>query len=661
VAKKTEQSGAGVGVVLCDCGGSLRKRLDMEKLRQKLLELDAVNKVSCTSRFCRQSECKKVTRAIANKRTQRIVIGACDRDVFDGYLTEAIAAAGINPGLVFCANIREHCAWVTKGKPKATEKANRVISAAVRRIRLAKPLNAIKVAVNQDVLIVGGGVSALQAAIALSDLGHRVTLVTSESSLGGQAAKHPDLYGYVAADSLQARSAVQTCVSALINRLQADKRITVRTNASLKSLEGELGNFTASLFNGTEQKINAGAVVLAVGSAPSVMGKAWSNIFENGKDVPAAIAIVTDVTCEQGRDVFAAVLSAAELLVKRFGARVKVFCSNIRVAATGMEALYRRARDAGVVFVKYEKPPRISAEGSAKVICVEEPTAGVELTEEFDLVIEADAPEPGVNERLISLINHLRPGPGRALQADNVWLLPTDTNREGIFVVGAARSNSELRDAQTDALAAAGEIHELLRNKHIEVYDDAAEVDTDKCVLCLTCLRICPHGAIDIDTANKAASVSAVTCKRCGICVTHCPADAIDLPGCRDEQLSAEAEQRPSVAVFACENSALPAATAAGLDGATYSSLVRLIRVPCAGRMDPREIVRTLEAGTEKVMVLACHPENCQYLSGSGRAAKRIERLNSMLQKAGIDKKRIVFAPLASVEAGRFIEYVKEI
>jgi len=264
------------------------------------------------------------------------------------------------------------------------------------------------------------------------------------------------------------------------------------------------------------------------------------------------------------------------------------------------------------------------------------------------------------NNELLRLIGGLRPGPEGALQADNVWLLPTKTNREGIFVVGSSGCTEELRDAQADGLATANQIHELLKNKEIEILDDAAVVDDDKCALCLTCMRICPHGAVSIDVDNSVASISAVACQRCGICAAECPGGAIELPRYTQKEIVAEVGDRPQITVFACENSAYPAATAVGINGSEYNAKVRLIRVPCAGKVDPRDVLRALERGAEKVMILGCHLENCQYLAGSTRAAKRIERLNNELEKAGVDNKRVVFGQLAAVEPSRFLEFVRE-
>jgi len=274
------------------------------------------------------------------------------------------------------------------------------------------------------------------------------------------------------------------------------------------------------------------------------------------------------------------------------------------------------------------------------------------------MVVMADCRALAEDADALNVTSGLRSGPDGGLQYDNVWLLPTLTNRPGVFVAGGARGNSEFREALMDGLAAANEIHELLVDGKIEIRSDTAVVDTDKCVLCLTCLRICPHGAIEIDSEKDAAYVSPVSCQRCGICAAECPAKAITLPGFTDEQIAVDVGSKPRVTVFACENSALPAADAAVLNGYKYGSEVQLIRVPCAGKVDPSNVLSTLENGADKVLILGCHPESCKYLTGATRAEKRIKRLREMLEKAGLDKARVFFGGLASVEPAKFADYV---
>ncbi|KPL22999.1 MAG: hypothetical protein AMJ75_07020, partial [Phycisphaerae bacterium SM1_79] len=603
-----------VGIVLCDCGRTLRDRIDFVKLHEYLGELEGVFNVRCCSGFCKPKENTNVIKSlIKNKQTKRLVIGACDQEVFEKALTETVKNVGLNTGLLWSVNIREHCAWIAGTKRTATDKAKDILTTAVQRIKLDSALKQKSVRVNQNVLVLGGGLAAMQTAIALSQLGHLVTLIESLERLGGLAVKMPQLYAYLASNSSNAEELVRNRVEELIGQVKKNRRIHIELSSKLKSLDGELGNFTAVVTSkDSEQRIPAGAIVIAMDSIP--MQTELVELTNNTRDVPKRIAIILDILAEQGRGISARVLSAAEILVNRFKADVKLYCHNIRVAATGMEGLYRRTRQAGVSVVKYDSVPMILEKGSKKLVSVEDPVTGIQVNEEFDLVIIADVNLEKINNELLKLIDGLHPVSNRQLQADNVWLNPTQTNLEGLFILGSMPDTIELRDIQTDGLATANEIHELLKDKKIDFFDDAATVDIDKCVLCLTCMRICPHGAINIDEENKTASVSIVTCQRCGMCAAECPAGAIQLPRYTDQQILIEIGNKPKITVFACENSAYPAATVAGISGLQWKKGVQLIRVPCAGKVDPRDVLQALESGAKEVMILGCHLENCQYL-----------------------------------------------
>ena len=468
----------------------------------------------------------------------------------------------------------------------------------------------------------------------------------------------PELYSHLAADSSSAEALVSKRVAVLVDEIQNAENIDVHNDSVLAGVSGELGNITVTVESGGSQTtVPAGVVVIAADPAPTSLEKTVSDVSRNGEECPKSMAIVIDLQSEQGKTVTVQALSAAELMASRYGVEVKLYCHNMRVAATGLENLYRRVRGAGVPVFKYESPPVVSEDGKIRI---KDPIIGREISEKFDTVIRADiAAAAYKNDGLLSLLDGLRPGPEDDLQADSVWLTPSQTNRRDFFSVGSPPGSDEIRITQTDAMATASAVHELLKNREIVVLQDQPVVDADKCVLCLTCKRICPHGAVGIDLEKEAATMSALLCRRCGICAAHCPGTAIQLPHYTDDQFHAELDEIPRITVFACENSAIPAASGAVLRGYEYDAAVRLIRVPCAGKVDARHVLRALELGAEKVMILACHHENCHYLNGSTRAAKKLEALAEKLGKAGFDKNRLSVGTLASVEPEKFIEYVE--
>ncbi len=517
----------------------------------------------------------------------------------------------------------------------------------------------------RDVAVVGGGITGMQTALSLGRLGHRVALIHSESSTGGTAAAEPGLFGHLGANPDEAETMAREFIATLSEAVAEDERIKLYPETTLKSVAGEQGEFSLVLSrDGKEEKISAGAIALASdserraptedeSSAITSISGLLSRLRDGGPG--RRVAFVMDTVGEHGREEWIAILSLAEKLCGS-GVIVRIYCGNVRVAATGIEALYRRARAAGAVIVKFDRKPKVSGRDRIAVISCADASAGAVFSEEFDTAVIVDRRDRSDCAKLLKTISGLRAGPDGELQYDNIWLFSGLTNRPGIFAAGGARGDTDFRSAVTDARAAASEIHALLSGGEIREHDDAAVVNPEKCVLCLTCLRVCPHGAITVDREKEAAFVSPVSCKRCGACAAECPAHAITLPGFEDEQVAKEIGTQPEVIVFACENSAIPAAEAAG--GARGKD-VRIIKVPCAGKVDPRLVLSALESGARRVVVLGCHPESCKFISGSSRAERRIKRIADMLAKAGVDGSRVSFHGLASVQPGRFSELVE--
>jgi heterodisulfide reductase subunit A len=101
----------------------------------------------------------------------------------------AVADAGLNPYLFEMANIREHVSWVIHDQEAATEKAKRLVRAAVFRVAYHIPLESRKEPVTQAALVVGGGIAGIQAALSIADSGYQVYLVEKEPSIGGHMAQ----------------------------------------------------------------------------------------------------------------------------------------------------------------------------------------------------------------------------------------------------------------------------------------------------------------------------------------------------------------------------------------------------------------------------------------------------------------------------------------
>jgi coenzyme F420-reducing hydrogenase delta subunit len=117
----------------------------------------------------------------------------------------------------------------------------------------------------------------------------------------------------------------------------------------------------------------------------------------------------------------------------------------------------------------------------------------------------------------------------------------------------------------------------------------------------------------------------------------------------------------PRIAAFLCNWCSYAGADLAGISRIQYPPSIRVIRVPCSGRVDPFYVLKALQSGADGVLVSGCHPGDCHYLTGNYVARRRFAVLNDLLQFAGIDAGRVSFSWVSAAEGERFAEVVREV
>jgi coenzyme F420-reducing hydrogenase delta subunit len=119
-------------------------------------------------------------------------------------------------------------------------------------------------------------------------------------------------------------------------------------------------------------------------------------------------------------------------------------------------------------------------------------------------------------------------------------------------------------------------------------------------------------------------------------------------------------EHEPKIIAFCCNFCAFAAADLAGAMRLQYSPSVRIIRLPCTGKVDPLHLMKAFEQGADGVFVAGCLEGQCHYLKGNLRAKKRVAYVKRLLAEVGIEPERIEMFNLSSAMGGRFAEIVEE-
>ena len=116
----------------------------------------------------------------------------------------------------------------------------------------------------------------------------------------------------------------------------------------------------------------------------------------------------------------------------------------------------------------------------------------------------------------------------------------------------------------------------------------------------------------------------------------------------------------PKIVGYLCTWCSYTGADLAGTTRLKYPSNLRVVRLPCSGRVSPELILRTFRDGADGVIVMGCHPGECHYSSGNHRTAKRIPVLQRLLGYAGIEPERLRLEWVSASEAERFAQTVRE-
>ncbi len=464
-----------------------------------------------------------------------------------------------------------------------------------------------------------------------------------------------------------------------ISLIEGKNNISVKSDVKVVGLEGFPGKFTVRfLDNGKHTKESFGAIVVALDAQPSFEPAKYSGTELGGRVL--SLSQFKDekqdyagkkITFILGQADLDSLLSFREVLslaisLQEKGAAVSIMYDDMKVNADQLEQNYELARTLGVNFLKFNGDFEISATDVAVTVTYKEPflphIGQVGIVSDYLVLAEDYIPDQSTKDLATAL--DVRTGPGGFFQEDNVHFLPVKSNREGIFFVGTCHGPIHGIDMGTEIEAVRTEVGRFASGK-IRVPSLQPQVTVEQCAVCLTCYRCCPHHAIEIvhdesynNMYHSAARMNPLACRRCGICAAECPGKAIQLPLYTDQEILDVVAKPPKIVAYACENSGtLAAEHALKLDPDLQADL-QIVPVPCSGKIDALYLMKAFEQGADGVMLFVCHNENCKYVWGNERAAKRKEQIQRRFAEVGLDGDRIEIVFLAANQGKQFNDSV---
>jgi len=541
-----------IGVFVCHCGINIASVIDVERVAEAVLDEPDVIMSSHTMFACSDASLSEIKESIHEHRLNRVVVASCTPRTHEPLFRETMRESGLNPYLFELANIRDQCSWVHASEPEAAnEKALELVRMSISRARLLHPLTAESIEINQDGLVIGGGLSGMTAALSLAEQGFRVHLVERTNSLGGHLT---DIHGTLEHDDISGFA------NDLTNRVSSHPNITLHMETTVSSVAGNIGDFVVSLSErGEDVDVSCGAIIIATGAAYVETGEFLYNDsddvltqleLEKGlhdKSFSGAGKNIVMIQCVGSRNsereycsricCSMAVKNALKMKEQNPDSNIYILYRDIRTYGF-REVYYEEAREKGIVFIRYdENSPPVVYDNNGLLVSVDSPDFPETIEIETDNVILStgiNAPED--NRRLADMLKVPLDSDGFYSEA-HLKLRPVDFANEGIFLCGLAHSPKFIDENISQARASAARAATVLSKTHLEASAQVSHVDQSKCISCMTCVKACPYGAPFVNHDHK-AQITPAKCMGCGICASECPARAIQLSNFESKQFN---------------------------------------------------------------------------------------------------------------------------
>lgn len=547
-----------IGVFICHCGINIGSIVNVPEVVKFARTLPNVVYSEHNLYTCSQDTQEKMKELVKEYDLNRLVVASCTPRTHEPLFQNTIREAGLNFYLFSMANIREHVSWVHRASPEiATEKAKDLVAMAVAKARLQVPIAKIKLKVIQEGIVIGGGIAGMSAALEMAEQGFQTYLIEKSSELGGLANK---------IKYLSTGEDLASKLEKMRKQIESNEKIKLFLNAEIKEIGGSVANFHATIVsNGTEEQIEAGAIIIATGGAEYVpieydYGKDERIITQfqmeeriANKDLKNINNVVmiqcVGSRCEERN--YCSRVCCSEALknaieVKKSNPKARIIILYRDIRSYGFRELYyREARELGVKFIKFkpETSPVLSYDDGNLIVSIDDEILNKKVMLKPDLLILSTAIVPNVDENLTEQLK-LPLDENRFFLEAHTKLRPIDFSSDGIYLCGLAHSPKFIDESITQAKGAVSRACTILSKSEIELEGIIPKINPKLCVGCGICVEDCPFEALSLmPYGKKMISVNNPSkCHGCGICASSCPRGASELIHFDDSEIFSQIE-----------------------------------------------------------------------------------------------------------------------
>ena len=401
----------------------------------------------------------------------------------------------------------------------------------------------------------------MTAALSLANQGFNVILVEKNKELGGKLCELYTLY--------PSNKPGSEILDEYIHSVRSNPNIKTYMSSTVTNVNGFIGNFEVTLnHNGTEEKLNAGTIVLATGA--DVFKPIGMYCYGENKNVvtqleleklmregklghPKNILMIQCVGAREGKvggrnycwRICCTMALKNAMIIKEMlpDSEVSILYRDMQAYGKDFEEQYEKARHNFVQFIRYDdsNPPQVSSDVNGKLsVKVHDILGNYALELEPDLIVLSTPLVKSEDATELSKLLKVPIGADGFFLEAHFKLRPVDFATDGIFLCGTAHGPKTVAESITQAYAAASRAGIPMALGKIRAEAITACVNDAKCTGCGTCVKLCPYNAIRKNESGV-AKVNDVLCKGCGVCSASCPEKAINMRHFSDAQIIAEA------------------------------------------------------------------------------------------------------------------------